>query len=58
MTNGKTVTQALVKQAIQERATELRGDGRLQGAAGLLETLVTSREFPEFVTLASYDLLD
>jgi hypothetical protein len=34
------------------------GDRHLQTAAQLLETLMTSREFPEFLTLASCDLLD
>jgi len=58
MTNGKTVTESFVKQVIRERATELRGDRQLQKAANLLDTLMTSKEFPEFLTLASYDLLD
>jgi len=47
-----------VKQVIQERATKQRSDRHLQRAAQLLETLMTSREFPEFLALASYDLLD
>jgi len=63
MTDGNAVTEALVKQVIRERATELRrdavnGDRGLQQAAQLLETLMTNPEFPEFLTLASYDLLD
>ena len=58
MTDGKSVTESLVKQVIHERAAELRGDRQLQKAAQLLETLMTGKEFPEFLTLASYDLLD
>ncbi len=58
MTDGKIVTESLVKQVIHERAAELRGDRQLQEAAHLLETLMTGKEFPEFLTLASYDLLD
>jgi len=58
MTNGKTVTDTLVKQVIKDRATELRGDQQLQKAAQVLEGLMTSKEFVEFLTLASYDLLD
>lgn len=58
LTDGKTVTEAMVKQIIRERATELRGDQPLQRAAHLLDTLMTGKEFPEFLTLASYDLLD
>ena len=58
MTNGNIVTEALVKQIIKDRATELGGDRKLHQAAQLLENLMTSTEFPEFLTLASYDLLD
>ncbi|MGA9526880.1 MAG: malate synthase A [Terriglobales bacterium] len=63
MTDGKTVTESLVRQIIHERVAELQGkapraDRQLQKAAQVLETLMTSREFPEFLTLASYDLLD
>ena len=58
MRDGRAITEVMVKQMIKERATELRGDRQLLKAAQLLETLMTSREFPEFLTLASYDLLD
>jgi malate synthase len=62
MIDGKIVTADWVKQVIRERATELQertpGDGRLQKAARILETLMTGQEFAEFLTLASYDLLD
>jgi hypothetical protein len=33
-------------------------DEKLRQAARLLEELTTSKEFAEFLTLASYDLLD
>jgi len=58
MTDGKTVTGTLVKEIIRERSSELGGERGLQKAAQLLESLMTAREFPEFLTLASYDLLD
>ncbi len=58
MTNGEMVTAELVKKIIGARASELRGDHQLQKAAQVLETLMTGREFPEFLTLASYDLLN
>jgi len=58
MTGGKTVTEQMVKQIIRERAAELQGDRQLQKAAQLLDSLMTAKEFPEFLTLASYDLLD
>jgi malate synthase len=60
--DGRPVTAALVKEIIHHRAAELAakpGDGKqLRQAAKLLEDLTTSREFAEFLTLASYDLLD
>jgi malate synthase len=60
--DGRRVTEDMVKEIIHQRAAELgRGsanDGKLRQAAGLLEELTTSREFAEFLTLASYDLLD
>jgi malate synthase len=58
MSDGKTVTEPMVKEIIRERAAELGKDGGMQKAAQLLESLMTGREFPEFLTLASYDLLD
>jgi hypothetical protein len=48
----------MVKEIIRERAAELGKDRGMQKAAQLLESLMTGREFPEFLTLASYDLLD
>ncbi len=59
--DGGTVTETMVKKIIHERAAELGGnknDKKLQQAAAVLEELTTSREFAEFLTLASYDLLD
>ena len=61
MSNGKTVTADLVKQIIRDRVAELQGDKadrRLQQAGQLLDNLMTGKEFPEFLTLASYELLD
>jgi len=68
MTDGRTITAALVKEITRGRTAELqssrpkaeasRPDPRLQQAAQLLDNLMTGKEFPEFLTLASYDLLD
>src|ERR1035438_8793920 len=68
MNDGRAITAAMVKEIIRERTAELQGsvpateasrpDLRLQQAAQLLDTLMTGKEFPEFLTLASYDLLD
>ena len=67
MNDGRTITAAMVKQIIRDRVAELQAtepqgksshDGRLEQAGQLLDTLITGKEFPEFLTLASYDLLD
>ena len=62
--DGQMVTEDMVKEIIHQRAAELGGmsgnnnDEKLRQAAHVLEELTTSREFAEFLTLASYDLLD
>ena len=58
--NGKQVTAAMVKEIIHHRASELgsSNDDKLCQAARLLEDLTTNQEFAEFLTLASYELLD
>ncbi len=60
--NGKLVTEDLVKEIIHQRAAELGSnnnhDEKLKQAARVLEKLTTNREFTEFLTLASYELLD
>jgi malate synthase len=60
LTDGRLVTEDMVKEIIHQRAAELgsSNDGKLRQAADLLEELTTSQEFAEFLTLASYDLLD
>ena len=60
--DGRRVTEDMVKEIIHHRAAELgaglSNDKKLRQAANVLEELTTSREFAEFLTLASYDLLD
>jgi malate synthase len=58
--DGKQVTAKMAKEIIHSRAAELgsKNDEKLRQAAKLLEDLTTSAEFAEFLTLASYDLLD
>ena len=61
-TDGRLVTEDMVKEIIQRRAAELRAemenDEMPRQAAEILEELTTSQEFAEFLTLASYALLD
>jgi malate synthase len=56
--DGRFVTEALVRQIVEERAAQLRDGGRLKLAAKVLTEMMTAKEFPEFLTLACYDLLD
>jgi malate synthase len=58
LNDGRPVTQSMVKQIIHQRAAELGNDEKLRQAAKVLEDLTTSPDFAEFLTLASYDLLD
>jgi malate synthase len=58
--DGRQITAKMTKEIIHSRAAELgsKNDEKLRQAAKLLEDLTTSAEFAEFLTLASYDLLD
>ena len=47
-----------VRQIVEERTAHLGESGRLKLAAKVLAELMTAQEFPEFLTLASYDRLD
>ncbi len=58
LSDGKTVTAAMVKAQIAARANELGSDTKLTQAAQILDDLTTSPDFADFLTLASYDLLD
>ena len=63
MSDGKVVTAELVRQILRDRTAELQAkdagsDGRLQQAAQVLDGMMTGKEFPEFLTLGSYELLD
>ncbi len=60
--DGRLVTDGMMRQIIRERAAELgkgsADDEKLRQAARVLEELATNKEFADFLTLASYDLLD
>jgi malate synthase len=62
LNDGTPVTAAMVKEIIRQRALELGAesgnDEKLRQAARVLEELTTNHEFAEFLTLASYGLLD
>jgi malate synthase len=52
LNDGRTVTETLVRQAIDEQA---RPGGR---AAQIFKELITSTDFPEFLTLVAYQYID
>jgi malate synthase len=61
MTDGWPVTAELVKRTIGEVVESLRGSiggEQLSRAAELYEKMMTSEEFPEFLTLIAYDYID
>jgi len=66
LSDGRTVTPQLVRQAIAEELEKLRkqlGAERFDSAgfktAGeIFESLMTSADFPEFLTLVAYDHID
>lgn len=66
MNTGQPVTAEFVKRVIQEELEKIKSmmgaekasQGKFQKAAELFETMSTSRECPEFLTLAAYDELD
>jgi len=58
MDDGRPVTRELVTEFINDRRAQLPQGKSLDRAVQLLHGLMTSQDFPEFLTLASYDLLD
>jgi malate synthase len=56
--DGRAVTGKLVSEFVAEQKKKLPGGERLDLAAKTLEQMMTSQEFPEFLTLACYDFLD
>src|SRR5215813_4817473 len=63
MNNGRAVTPELVREAIAEELEKLRGaarfeSGRFELATRLFEQIATGPEFPEFMTLVSYEYID
>jgi len=58
MDDGREVTRELVTQYIDERKRQMPQGKFLEVAVQLLHGLMTAQDFPEFLTLASYDLLD
>ncbi len=66
MTDGRVVTLALVRQALDEQMDRLEAslgmapfaERRFHAAAVIFDRLISAPEFPEFLTLAAYERLD
>jgi malate synthase len=57
LSDGRRVTQELVRQVIAEQKGRLKGS-RMTEAAEIYEHMMTSRDFAEFLTLVAYDYID
>lgn len=59
--DGRPVTAELVRQETAEELSNLKakfGAGRFDDAGRIFEQMMTSAEFPEFLTLVAYDCLE
>jgi malate synthase len=57
LSDGRPVTQEMVRQTIAEQKNKLNG-GRMTEAAEIFERMMTSADFAEFLTLVAYDYID
>jgi malate synthase len=57
LSDGRPVTQEMVRQTIAEQKNKLKG-GRMAEAAEIFERMMTSADFAEFLTLVAYDYID
>jgi malate synthase len=57
LSDGRPITREMVRSVISEQKEKLQGSRRDE-AAKLYEGMITSREFPEFLTLVAYDYID
>jgi malate synthase len=61
MSDGKAVTVPVVREVVKQQCQKLAavvGGQALSQAAGLYEQMMISPDFPEFLTLGAYQLLD
>jgi malate synthase len=57
LSDGRPVTQEMVRMMIAEQKTKLKG-GRIVEAAEIYDRMMTSPDFAEFLTLVAYDYID
>jgi malate synthase len=57
LSDGRPVTQEMVRQVIAEQKSKLKS-GRIVEAAEIYDRMITSPDFAEFLTLVAYDYID
>ena len=57
LNDGRPVTQEMVRKVVDEQKKKLGGQ-HMELAAKLFEDMMTSKEFPEFLTLVAYRDID
>ena len=55
--DGRPITGEIVRQVIRDEKSKLQGS-RKADAAAIYEEMMTSAEFPEFLTLVAYEHID
>jgi malate synthase len=55
--DGRPITQEMVRACIAEQKKKLTG-ARAEDAAAIFDRMMTSADFPEFLTLVAYDYID
>ena len=66
LADGRAVSDSLVKRILAEECEGIRNElgaarfaqGKFEKATGILQNLIESEEFPEFLTVAAYESLD
>jgi malate synthase len=58
LATGETVTAELVRQVIEEEVAGIGEIERLDDARRLFEQVALAEEFPDFLTLPAYELID
>jgi malate synthase len=57
--DGRPVTAAMVNQAVEDQLAKVgKQTGQFAKAAKIFGQMMTSADFPEFLTLAAYDYID
>ena len=56
--DGRPITAAMVNQAVNDQLAKFGNTGEFAKAAKIFGQMMTSADFPEFLTLAAYDYID